>query len=288
MSMYDLYQTPESGGEPEESGELSLLASPNRCPAATGWAWIPQAFSIFRERWGMWLLISLIALLCNFAISVVVGLVPEKMAWLVQIFSFIFSLFLMCGIVYCAASQVENGELEIGGLFAGFQLKFKEIAILGLLQFLIILGLLLAVAVPVVLLLGINFNLASLSQNWGVLLFAVILVSLVVGVGVVLLTWFTPPLVMLHDVPATRAISMSLRGGLANLLPLLVYVLALIGLAIAFVSLATLLANILPQSLALALMVLVGIPALLFFSVWNGLVSYVSYLSVWTNAELES
>ncbi|EGY53588.1 BPSS1780 family membrane protein [Neisseria shayeganii] len=286
--MYDVYRAPESGGEPEDSGELSLLATPNRCPAATGWAWIPQAFSIFRERWGMWLLIGLIALLCNFAVSVVIGLVPEKMAWLVQIFSFIFSLFLMCGIVYCAASQVENGELEISGLFAGFQLKFKEVLILGVLQFLLILGLLLAVAVPTVLLLGVSFNLASLNQNWGGLLFALILVGLVVGVGVILFTWFTPPLVMLHNISPTRAIGMSLRGGLANLLPLLVYVLALIGLAIAFGLLAALLGSILPQSVALALMVLIGIPVTLFFSVWNGIISYVSYLSVWTNAELES
>ncbi|MDO4693307.1 MAG: BPSS1780 family membrane protein [Eikenella sp.] len=287
MSMYDLYRTPESGGEPEDGGEVSLLAAPNRCPAATGWAWIPQAFSIFRERWGMWLLIALIALLCSLPLSAAEQLLPPEVAWIGSILSFLLSIFLICGMVYCAASQVENGELEIGGLFAGFQLKFKEVLVLGLLQFLLILGLLLAVAVPVFLLFGISFNYAALSQNWGGLLLAVIIVSILVGLGIVLITWFTPALVMLHDVSPVRAIGMSFRGGLANLLPLLVYVLALIGLAIAFGLLAALLGGILPQSLALVLMVLLGIPALLFFSVWNSLVSYVSYLSVWTNAELD-
>lgn len=286
--MYDVYRAPESGGEPEDSGELSLLATPNRCPAATGWAWIPQAFSIFRERWGMWLLIALVALLCSLPLSAVEQLLPAEVAWIGSILSFLLSIFLMCGMVYCAASQVETGELEIGSLFAGFQLKFKEVLILGLLQFLIIVGLLLAVAVPVLLMFGISFNYAALSQNWGGILFATIIISVLVGLGIVLITWFTPALVMLHDVPPVRAVGMSFRGGLANLLPLLVYVLALIGLAFAFGLLAALLGSILPQSIALALMVLLGIPALLFFSVWNGLISYVSYLSVWTNAELES
>jgi uncharacterized membrane protein len=59
-----------------------------------------------------------------------------------------------------------------------------------------------------------------------------VILSLTVSIPLVMTLWFAPALVVLHDVSAVRAMVLSFRGCLANLMPFLLYGLAVIGLAI--------------------------------------------------------
>lgn len=57
--------------------------------------------------------------------------------------------------------------------------------------------------------------------------------------------------------------------------------------ACALATLFLLFVTMFPQTVTTMLIWLLGLPILIFFGVWNGLIGYAAYLSVWTDTELE-
>lgn len=210
--------------------------------------------------------------------------------WLGAVGTFLLDVFLICGMVYGAASQVASGTLAAGSLLAGFRLKGKQVLALGLIQLIICFVLLMAISAPLAVLFGLldaSPSMQAFLQNTSMQIAALLAIGLVFVMGIMLSIGFTPSLVMLGNVSPVRALAMNVRGGMANLVPLLIYALTMLVFTCALATLFVLFVTIFPQAVTAVLKWWLGLPILIFLGVWNGLIAYAAYLSVWTDTELE-
>lgn len=288
--MLDLYHPPQSSDVPETENKFSLLGSPNRCSASAGWTWTSQTLSVFHAQWRQWLLLGWIAFLIGLPLHLLRVFLPGNIAWIASVCTFLLSTFLLCGTVYAAAYQVANGILPVKSVFIGLYLKCKQVMALGLIQLIIFSVLLLATMSFLVfsfVFMGFDTGTDDLFHSTGIMSTVLPLTGLSLLVGMALTICLSPSLVMLGDVPPLRAIAMNVRGALSNWAPLLVYGLTMVGLAIGTAVLFVMFITIFPKAVINVLYQPMELVLLIFFCMWNALIGYAAYLSVWTNAELE-
>ena len=195
-----------------ESPPPVLLPEPRQLPASAGIDWIQQAWLIFKQRPGIWMamLLTILAISFLFTLMPLVGNIA---------FHFLTMLFLGGWIISCDI-WIRSGRLEFKSLFSGFTHKFKELGLLGLIYLCITFMMGLTAALLLAPFEQIN-NPTELPNA----LLPVFMLS-VVGFSILLLmcSWFSTQLVVLHDISPLQAIRMSFKGCLKNLLPLLSFI----------------------------------------------------------------
>ncbi|WP_373741417.1 BPSS1780 family membrane protein [Neisseria sp.] len=293
---------------PEPEVQLHLLEQPKRLPAGEGWAWIRQAWRIFRMRSGMWVAMTLILGLVSLGVTIVFGLlasISPALAVVANILNGIVMTALMAGMIFAAHKLLGENRFEISMLFEGISRKFSSFAILALFNYACVLlaQLVMSLVSPtgkLMLMSSVGMEqqipaetmTSALSGPAG---FLSILLFFVLYLPAMMMLWFASSLVMLHDIKPLQAMKMSLQGCLANIRPMLVYGLACFGFSLLITVVLSLL--VLPfiaaggqaaTAIMMGLgMIVVMIPLMLVLLPVLVLTYYTSYRGVWTDIPLE-
>lgn len=259
------------------------MLDPIKLPAGHGLAWITQAWQQFKAQPRVWL--AAVALV--YLVTLVLSLVPVVGSLATMILGPVFAGGLMLG----AQSQERHGSLKTMAGFDGFSAQGGQLALVGLLY---LVGLFLVFMVAGLILMASGIltagSMEALSSNdpelvAGVLgpgIGLVLLVLMLAMVPLLMLYWFAPVLVALEGMSAIEAMRMSFRACWKNMVPFLVYGLALmfllIGASLIFGLLSALLAGI-SETLTVALMLLM-IPLMLVFASLVVLSIYTAYRDV--------
>ena len=129
--------------------------------------------------------------------------------------------------------SLENGEgLRFDHLFAGFQKNLGQLLLVGLLYFVGMIIIMLAVFVVFGgALLGMFTG--QISSDFSMSTFGLaMLIVMALSIPLMMAIWFAPILVALNDISAVAAMKLSFFGCLRNILPFVVYGIVLFILAI--------------------------------------------------------
>lgn len=209
-----------------------------RVDAGRGWGWITEGWRLFARAPGVWIVILLIYL----GINMMLSLIPliGGLAYL------LLSPVLTAGILYGANTQAQGETLEISCLFRGFQDQ-------GRMGPLVMLGLISLAGYVLMGLIAVGFiaggiatsgiALDNLEQDitpemieglFGVGFMVLMLVELTLWAVIMMAMLYAIPLVMLGRQDAWPAVQDSIAACWINMLPLLVF--GLMGLVLAMIA----------------------------------------------------
>jgi len=201
--------------------DLRLVDPPRGNPAGAGIDWIGEGWRLFARAPLMWI-ISLFVML---VIAIVVGIVPIVGSLAMQVAQPVF----LAGYVVACRSLETGGDFELEHLFAGFRKNFASLLIVGL----IFLAGSIALFLVFVFFAGFGILMAYVNGGMsdvypalmasGMSILIGTLVMLALMVPLVMLYWFAPALVMMHDMAPWAAMKESFRGCLKNVIPFIVY-----------------------------------------------------------------
>jgi hypothetical protein len=192
-----------------------------RVPIRHGWRWVVDAFALLRRAPLGW--IALVMALMLFALAG--GALPVIGMYLV----YLFTPLLMGGLMQACRDAEAGRAVEIGHLLGGFRHNASQLVTVG--------GVYLvgnvAIAGAAMALGGAELREAmdaamqgkpeSISPEAANKVSAAILVAAALFAPLAMAVWFAPALVILDDLPAPRALLLSLQACLANILPFLLY-----------------------------------------------------------------
>lgn len=188
------------------------------------WQWIGEGWRYFRRQAGLWVILTLIFGAFLLALKFVPVIGPLATILLVPV--------LAAGLISGCQAIERGGELELAHLFSGFRHNTGQLVLVGLIGF----GLTFAALVPAVALMGTNEFMTVMGGGAPTMVdmpgAVGLLIALALFVPVNMALWFAPALVILQGQSAPRAIAESFRGCLRNIVPFLIYGIALFVLAI--------------------------------------------------------
>ena len=238
MAETNPYKVPESRVDDIREPVSGVLGEPKRLDAGRGWGWLADGFGLFKRNPGVWIGMALVWFLINLVLSVI----P-----LVSILATVLWPVFLGGFMLGCLAQDEGGDLKFMHLFAAFQQNPGPLFGLGGLYLVgtIVMGIAMVLVVGVAA--GGTGLLAALAQEGGgagpsagtavgVVVLAV-LVGAALAVPLLMLFWFAPALVALHEVPIVDSLKLSFAGCLRNIVPFLVY--GAVGLGLTFLGVIT-------------------------------------------------
>ena len=199
---------------------------PRAVAAGQGWTWIVEGFNQFKKQAGLWVGVALLL----FVILLVLAMIPllGMVATTLLIPVFVGGLMLGC------RNLQRDAPFEIAYLFAGFKERTSELLIVGALG----LAGSIVVIIPVLLITGggaflgtMRGDAAGVAMVGGSFLLA-LLVALALSVPLYMALWFAPTLVALRGTAPVAAVKLSFAGCLRNMVPFLIYGIALLVLGI--------------------------------------------------------
>lgn len=224
------YQAPEAALEMEAGTaalDLEAFQEPRRVAFGHGWAWIREAYGLFKRQPFLWI---------GMTISVLLVTLIFLPAPLGEQISYLPATVLEAGLLFAVMRADTQGGARFGDLFRGFRQRLGRL--LGVGGF-YVLGVLLAGALNIAL--ASNWGLSSEMQGMflgtidpakiqfpSTLWLVYSLVTFGIMIPFYMATVFAVPLVILNDVRVGPALRMSFVACLRNLLPLLLYSLAFI------------------------------------------------------------
>lgn len=209
---------------PQGSG--TLLDPPRTVGAGRGFGWLGEGWTLFREAPGTWIGVIVVWLL----ISIVINLIP-----LVNVLSNLIYPVLAGGLMVGCHSLAQRQGLTLNHLFEGFRRNFGTLVLIGLFS---LIATLVVLSVAFIGILGTSGAVGILLEQDTsatpdpMLILMAVLIVLALLIPLMMALWFAPALAILHNVPALRAMSLSFRGCLRNLLPFLTYGIGGLGLGI--------------------------------------------------------
>ncbi|MCG6941982.1 MAG: hypothetical protein LJE69_12120 [Thiohalocapsa sp.] len=282
------YAPPRADLRPPVTDEEGPMTGPQSVPTGHGWLWIKDAYALFRAKPRAWLGAIVTLYLINF----VVGLVPVVGGLVGFVLGPIFGGGLMSG----ARDLDRRGTARSGMVFDGFSGPALQLALLGLLY---LAGFLVAaMGAGIVMLAGGALSAGSLGslslsdpQAVAAALPAsaaalMLLTFLALVVPVLMAYWFAPALVMLEGMSAVEAMQTSFRGCWKNMLPFLVYGLAMLGILLVFSLAVGLLAGLAAAALgpmapyAGLIGIVLAVPVLLAFAAVGFVSQYTGYRDI--------
>ena len=194
----------------------NFIAGGRRVAAAHGWMWISEAWGLFKQQPGAWILIVLLA----GVIFIAVSLVP-LVNWIVP---YMLIPGLSAGVILGCKALSDGNRLTVGHLFAGFQARGGALVLVGLAAF----ALYLMAAIPLIIVMGTRFIAMMAGDpaafgDFGVDIIIALLLSVGISVPVYMALWFAPALVTLHDATPLAALRQSFGACLKNIVPFLLY-----------------------------------------------------------------
>jgi hypothetical protein len=200
----------------------STVHAPVMVGMGRGWTWIADALKLFGRNPGVWIGIIVI----TFVLLMILGFIP-----IVNLLASIILPVLMGGMMIGVHRLARGGELEIGDLFEGFKVQAGPLMLVGVLYlggYLVVLGLtfgmILGGGAAMGLLAGDGAAFEQMIAGGEFALFGfLILISLALTLLLSAMLWFSPALIVLHNVPLFRALGWSVVGCFKNFLPFLLY-----------------------------------------------------------------
>lgn len=205
---------------------------PRQVTAGQGWQWIVEGFGLFKKSPIIWVVLTFILFIIAIALYLIPIMAPLVFYILWPILSTIFLGGLMMG---CKAQQ--NGEeLEIAHLFAGFKKSTNALIALGgvyLVGQIVIREVMLIFGGSAIISLmkGGEPDLAAMTAAMSGAMLAV-LVGLALYVPLAMALWFAPALAIFNDMQPVPALKSSFNACLKNIIPFLIYGIALLVLSL--------------------------------------------------------
>jgi uncharacterized membrane protein len=185
--------------------------------AARGWDWIVGGWNLFKKQPGVWIGLTVIAVVIFVVLSFIPFVGPLALTLLGPVFG--------GGVMLGCRALDEGGELEIGHLFAGFREKFGTLAAAAA----IYLAAYVAIMVVVMLITGASMFAmmggGSPEMGAGAVMGIVLamLIAMALMVPVAMAIWFAPCLIVFNQRGAVEAMKESFSGCLKNIVPFLLY-----------------------------------------------------------------
>jgi uncharacterized membrane protein len=227
---------------PQPVSASSAGSAAPRSPAASvasgnGLAWWTEGWRLFALSPWVWIGITV-------AFVVIVTLL-HFVPLLGSVAATVLSPVLAAGIMSGCRAQDRGGELTINHLFGGFSDRLTPLLVLGLLYLvgtMIILGVMFVIAIGTIGMSGIGALMSgdpavatvTALATLGVGALLAVLVGLLIALPLMMAYWFAPALVMLRNDEPVAALRASFFACLANVVPMLVY--SIIGLVLAIVA----------------------------------------------------
>lgn len=206
-------------GPQADTGELILEG--RKLPARRGFAWMGESWRVFRLSPGKWIVVFLVYFVCLVVLAIIPG-------------ASLLASMLMPAItagVMLGCRNLEAGEpLRVGTLIAAFKLNIGNLIIAGLLEMAMSVAISMVAMVPMLVLmfaLGPSLTAGVDPNNVASVMLAMLPVIVIsVGIGIMLTLpllmaiWFTPALMVFHDLGPWVAIKASFFGCWRNIGPL--------------------------------------------------------------------
>ena len=197
-------------------------------PAARGWAWIAQAWELFRRQPLMWILFAVIGIMIFVALHFFPIVGQLVLALLAPVFT--------GGVMMGCRDLEQGGELQVSHVFAGFRERFGNLLLVGVislaLSFVIALVAVLVTGASMGALFGAGTDPAAVAAaSVTILLTVLIMLALLLPVSMAM--WFAPALVVFHEQGPAVAMKNSFLACLKNIMPFLLYGVILLLLAMA-------------------------------------------------------
>jgi uncharacterized membrane protein len=228
MSSHDPYEAPQAALDVAEPADSGLLGEPRALPAGAGMDWLAAGWRSFTLAPGTWLGIIIVF----FLIVMVASILP-----LVGIFANLLTVVLMGGIMLGCDAQHRGEALDISHLFAGFSRNAGGLVAVGALYLagalaigIVVVALMFAMFGGIGLLSGHADDAAAGALVGGVL--ALVAVALVLSIPLMMAFFYAPALVAIHGIGPIDAMVLSFRACLRNIVPLLLFFILAVLLAI--------------------------------------------------------
>jgi uncharacterized membrane protein len=210
----------------------SFIPNGHGRPMGHGWRWIVEGWHIFTASPVLWIVTVLLFII----ISIVTAIVPV----VGQLAGIVLTPVLTAGLMIGASEVAAGRPLSIGHLFAGFQQRVGSLVGLGLLLTLFTVVVVLIVVVLIFafggaamqLLMTASVDPAALTRSSLGLLFTIAAVAVLLLLPLGMAYYFAPALIAIGGQGPLAAMRMSILACLRNSLPLLVYSLAMVVLAV--------------------------------------------------------
>lgn len=216
MSEQNPYQPPAANVEVAMAG--GQLSGAKSVAAGRGLSWFGEGFEIFKMDPWIWIL----NVVLFFVILALLNMIP-----IVSILSSLLGPVFVAGLILGCRDLDEGKDLKVSHVFAGFQNRAGTLIGLGAIN-------LILTILFVVIMLGIMFAMGSFDlealetgqmteqQAMGMILAG--LVMMLFMIPLVMLFWFAPALIVLHDdIGIIEAMKLSFFGCVKNILPFLIY-----------------------------------------------------------------
>jgi uncharacterized membrane protein len=230
---------------------------PTACPASAGWQWIREAFGFVGAKPGFWIgtMLLLIVVFIGLALVPILG----------QLVNLFIGPFVIAGYANAARQQANGASPAIDHLLIGFRERpgtLVAVVLIYLAAVLVVMAIMVALLFAILgtgmLAGGGEIDPALLAESWP-LLAIFWLLALALMIPLVMAYWFAPVLVVFDGLDAIPAMRASFFGCLRNILPFLVYGLALIPIAI-----------IAAIPLFLGFLVLIPMVLATYYTAWRG------------------
>ncbi|MDH3376515.1 MAG: BPSS1780 family membrane protein [Gammaproteobacteria bacterium] len=194
----------------------------NTVDAGQGLAWFTEGWKLFVKSPGMWIVSTIVF----FAIAVVLSLIPL----LGQLILGLIVVALIAGFLNGAKTVDEGGEMTVGALFSGLSDSTKRGRLLILGVLLLVAEIIFAVVVGASMMSGpMSAGMGGAmggempAIQFGMGMFVGLLLGLVLLAVLLMAFMYATPLVMFTDVDPIAAIKSSFDASLKNFLPLLIF-----------------------------------------------------------------
>ncbi len=196
-----------------------------KVPPIRGWIWIKEGFRLFLRNPLMWVVMGLVLTGVMYLLS--------RIPYFGTPLAYLLSPIPIAGMIAGCRDLEAGRELRINHLLSGFRDGATHLVTLG--GVFVIAQILIGAIVSnmagsdweEMMRSGAIFDPKAVSPDMANRLSGAMIVGIMLMVPVALLLWFSPALVILDGAPAGRAMVLSLQGCLANVIPTLVYGLAM-------------------------------------------------------------
>lgn len=223
----DPYAAPKSRVADTPAGSENFIPE-GRPASGGGWSWVTEGWAIVKQSTGTWIGLFLVFAVIVIILSFIPFLGPLALN--------IISPILMGGVMLGCAAARKGEPMTVGHLFAGYRKNAGRLAgvgafvVLGYLAIFAILAVIFGAAIAGMFMGGASDPAAAAAMGMTMLL--AVLVMLALSIPLYMAVWFSYPLIALNDFTVGQALKTSFSACLKNIVPFLVYGIAMFVLAI--------------------------------------------------------
>ncbi|MDE1461446.1 BPSS1780 family membrane protein [Spartinivicinus poritis] len=223
MTNTNPYKSPEADVVGDHSADLHWH-EPTKQSAGSSVSWISDAFKLFGNKPGLWILATIV----YWVIIFILALIP-----IVNLVSGFVAPIFTAGFIY-ASYKLDTGQgMEVADIFEGFQRNLGKLVLVAVLS-LVFSVIVFAVLFLVAMVFGFSMTPgASGSSDFNIaigLIFVLLFLGLLLPI--IMMVWFAPALIILNNFDAWPAMLMSFKGCLRNILPFIIYGVLMLVMAI--------------------------------------------------------